>query len=161
MINCLIKHMKPSSTNKQQLSQVVDVINSLSIKECFTYRNSTWNLISDWFKKIINFNNNNENDLVKNYLNEEMANFLNDSNTDDFTTNNISVKLAKVILLLLDTNEEQIFKSSIETLSDKLVSCNKYIYMSTERIEKCLLILNSMIDFLKSILKFNLELELK
>ena len=148
--------MKPSSINRKQLNEVIDVINSLSIKECLTYQNSTWNSISNWFKKIINFNNNNEKDLVKSYLNEEMNNFLNESNSDDFTTYNISAKLAKFILLLLDTNEENIFKSSIETLNDKLISCNKYIYMSTERVEKCLLILNSMIDLLKSKFKFRL-----
>lgn len=148
--------MKPSSINRKQLNEVIDVINSLSIKECLTYQNSTWNSISNWFKKIINFNNNNEKDLVKSYLNEEMNNFLNESNSDDFTTYNISAKLAKFILLLLDTNEENIFKNSIETLNDKLISCNKYIYMSTEKVEKCLLILNSMIDLLKSKFKFRL-----
>ena len=121
--------MKPSSINRKQLNEVIDVINSLSIKECLTYQNSTWNSISNWFKKIINFNNNNEKDLVKSYLNEEMNNFLNESNSDDFTTYNISAKLAKFIVLLLDTNEEKIFKNSIETLNDKLISCNKYIYI--------------------------------
>jgi hypothetical protein len=147
----LIKHLKPATINKKQLNEVIDVINSLSIKECLTYQNSTWNFISNWFKQIIKFNNQKEKDFLKSYLNEEMNTFLNESNTDDFTTYNISAKLAKFILFLLDTNEEHIFKSSIETLSDKLISCNKYIYMSTERVEKCLLILNNMIDLLKSI----------
>ncbi len=147
----MIKHLKPATINKKQLNEVIDVINSLSIKECLTYQNSTWNFISNWFKQIIKFNNQKEKDFLKSYLNEEMNTFLNESNTDDFTTYNISAKLAKFILFLLDTNEEHIFKSSIETLSDKLISCNKYIYMSTERVEKCLLILNNMIDLLKSI----------
>lgn len=62
---------------------------------------------------------------------------------------NTSNKLAKLILILLDTNDETVYKATLESLIDRLMSCNKYLYMSMQAVEKCLFIVSSMIKYLR------------
>lgn len=146
-MNGLMKHMQPQSLDRQRLKDFVDLLNSASTRECLAYKNSTWNSLIDWFKQVLQKSENVG--LVSKYLNDELNDFLNDSNTE-FTAENSSAKLAKIILILCDTNQEVVYKKVIETLVDRLINCNKYIYMSTERVEKCLFIFSFMINHLRS-----------
>ncbi len=63
-----------------------------------------------------------------------------------------SFKLTKLILIECDClkqTEKQIFSKPIvvDSLRDKLTNCNRNIYMSKDRVEKCLFIFNFMISF--------------
>ena len=53
---------------------------------------------------------------------QEFNNFIDDSNTNEFTYTNESEKLAKFILLFCDTSKEDSFKKTLEALTDRLLN---------------------------------------
>ena len=147
MIKSLIKHINPKELNARSVKDFFDFIGMLSSRECLAYKNTTWNAIVDWLDKAITSDSK---ELVLPFLFQEFNNFLEDSNTNEFTYSNESAKIAKLILLFCDTSKETTYKKTLEALTDRLLNCNKYVYSSSEKVEKCLLIFNSLIDYLKS-----------
>jgi hypothetical protein len=78
---------------------------------------------------------------------------------DEISMSSQGSKLAKLMLILFDADtrhsssqnrSEAIFKRQLDFLEDKLVNCNRYIYMSSERIERAFVILNSMVTLVNS-----------
>ncbi len=153
----LIKHINPKELTAKFVKDFFDFIGMLSTKECLAYKTTTWNSIVDWLEQAINSESK---DLVQPLLFQEFNTFLEDSNTNEFTHTNESVKIAKLILLFCDTNSEKAYKITLESLTDRLINCNKYVYSSSEKVEKCLMIFSSLIDYLKSnlclVYQFNL-----
>ena len=130
------------------LANSIDLINVLSVKECLTYRNSTWNAIVDWFDEVLGAKVDNL-DLVANYIDKEFQKYSNEVNIDEFTLKSRSAKFAKLLMILADTKaDEKILKKTLDSLLDRLYSCNKYVYIASEKVEKCLLILNNMLAYI-------------
>ena len=146
MTKSLIKHLKPKDITSKSLKDFIDFIGMLSARECLAYRNSTWISIVGWLNDALMSNY----ELISPLLHQEFTNFIEEPNSDDFTNISESSKLAKLIMLFCDTSKESTYKKTIESLTDRLVCCNKYVYSSSEKVEKCLLIFNSMIGYLKS-----------
>ena len=88
--------------------------------------------------------------IVSDYLNTELNNFLNETNSNEFTLTSKSSKLAKLLLILFDASVQSVYKKQLELLVDRLANCNKYIYMNNERVEKCLFIFNVMMSLIRS-----------
>ena len=115
--------------------------------------NSTWNLIVKWFKSIL-YNSSNEIDLEKtkfitSYIEKEFDDYYNSSDFNEFIVKNTSLKLSKLFLILSDVNDGILNKISMQ-LNDRLYSTNKYVYMPSQKVDKCLVILNNMIKLVKS-----------
>jgi hypothetical protein len=146
MTKALIKHLKPKDLTANSFKDFIDFIGMLSSRECLAYKNSTWTLIVEWLQEALNSNF----ELISPYLFQEFTNFIEETSSNDFTILNESSKLAKFIILFCDTNKESTYKKTIEALTDRLLCCNKYVYSSSEKVEKCLLIFNSMIGYLRS-----------
>ena len=143
----LIKHINPKELTAKLVKDFFDFIGMLSTKECLAYKTTTWNALVDWLEQAMNSESK---DLVQPILLQEFNTFLEDSNTNEFTHTNEPVKIAKLILLFCDTNSEKAYKITLEALTDRLNNCNKYVYSSSEKVEKCLMIFSSLIDYLKS-----------
>ena len=111
-----------------------------------TYNNSTWVSLINWFNNAIDSNAAFK-EVLSDYLYLEFNKFMDESNSDEFTLANSSSKFAKLFLIFSDTNNLKIYQRPLEAITDKLVNCNKYIYMNGERVEKCLLIFDSMMGF--------------
>ena len=137
-------------------------LNALSTKECLTYNNSTWISLINWFNNAIDSNLTFK-EMLSDYLNIEFNKFMDESNSDEFTLVNSSSKFAKLFLIFSDTNNLKIYQRPLEAITDKLVNCNKYIYMNGERVEKCLFIFDSMLGFTTSnlIIMFQIKLNEK
>ncbi len=132
---------------------MVDFVNGLSIRECLVYKNSTWNLIEDWFKTTLKSANESisNKEMISKFLSEELNEFLEKDWIMDQSLIQIkSNKLAKLFLVLFDSGEELIYKNSLQFLLDKLTSCNKYLYMKAEVTEKCFFIFNSILSQIQS-----------
>jgi hypothetical protein len=147
MTKSLIKHISPKELTTKSVKDFFDFIGMLSTKECLAYKNSTWNATVDWLEQALNSGSK---ELVQPLLLQEFNNFIDDSNTNEFTYTNESEKLAKFILLFCDTSKEDTYKKTLEALTDRLLNCNKYVYSNSEKVEKCLMIFSSMIGYLKS-----------
>ncbi len=147
MTKSLIKHISPKELTTKSVKDFFDFIGMLSTKECLAYKNSTWNATVDWLEQALNSGSK---ELVQPLLLQEFNNFIDDSNTNEFTYTNESEKLAKFILLFCDTSKEETYKKTLEALTDRLLNCNKYVYSNSEKVEKCLMIFSSMIGYLKS-----------
>ena len=135
------------------MKEIIDLINILSSTECLVYLNSTWNLIVKWFKSIL-YNSSNEIDLEKtkfitSYIEKEFDDYYNSSDFNEFIVKNTSLKLSKLFLILSDVNDGILNKISMQ-LNDRLYSTNKYVYMPSQKVDKCLVILNNMIKLVKS-----------
>ena len=116
------------------------------MKECLTYGNSTWNKLVEWFT--IASQTPKGAQLISSYLNTELNRLLVSPNIDEFSSNGLCSKMAKLILILSDSaGQEDLVKKSIESVVDKLFNCNKYIYMSQEVVESCLGVFNSMLSY--------------
>ena len=59
-------------------------------------------------------------------------------------------KFAKILLILSDTQLKEVYEKIVGMIIDKLVNCNKYVYGSAEKTEKCLMIFNRMIYYVSS-----------
>ena len=117
------------------------------MKECLTYGNSTWNKLVEWFT--IASQTTKGAQLISSYLNTELNRLLVSPNIDEFSSNGLCSKMAKLILILSDSaGQEDLVKKSIESVVDKLTNCNKYIYMSQEVVESCLGVFNSMLSYI-------------
>jgi hypothetical protein len=88
--------------------------------------------------------------LVSNYLSLEFEKYLDQVDSDEFTLFNTSTKLGKLLLIYLDTGCLEIYQKPVQMIKEKLLNCNKYIYMNAERVEKCLYIFDAMVNCLKS-----------
>jgi hypothetical protein len=149
--------LKPSEVDELTLREIVDLINVLSDKECLVYMNSTWNLVLNWFKSILFKNSTNEIDserlkFLTNYIENEFENYYNSNDLNEFLIKNNSLKLSKLILMLSDVSVETILNKISIQLNDRLYSANKYVYMPSQKVDKCLIILNNLMKLVKSIL---------
>jgi hypothetical protein len=90
--------------------------------------------------------------LLGQYLIDELRSFTSNSENLDnlFTLLNESKKFAKLMLMVFDTNKEAIYKNATELLTECLVTCNRYIYMSADKIEKFLFIFGLMLQHVNS-----------
>jgi tRNA G18 (ribose-2'-O)-methylase SpoU len=139
LLQALLKHSKIS--NSDEFQHFFDSINIISVKECIQYRNTSWFELVNWF----NNENNNKFKYLK-YLDTEFNQFIElETNTDEFSIQNRSIKLAKLMLILTDLTNTNV--KQIDLILDKLTNCNRNLYMSSERIGKCLFIFNFMISF--------------
>ena len=155
LLQAFLKHtkLKDILAEAETFQLFVDSVNMFSIKECLRYDTSSWSSLVDWFREL---SAQNEPNLVR-YIETEFNQFIeHDSNTDcEFTMQNKSAKLAKLILIHSDcvspkmANNSTLPFKSIDCLRAKLVNCNRNVYMSTEKIEKCLFVFNFMISFVK------------
>lgn len=133
-------------------------MNMISNKECLLYNNSTWSLLVEWFKNLITDEKINKLDqnrfkLLSTYVENEFNEYYNSSEANEYTTKNSSLKLAKLVLMLSDVNDDLINKI-LFVLIDRLCSANKYIYMPSQKIDRCLFILNNMLKLFKSKLNY-------
>ena len=134
------------------LKELIDLINSFSTVECLIYRNATWNSLVEFFK--FNGLGNKEeaykkDKLLNDYLENEFNHYYNSNDLDDYTIANNAFKLSKLILLFSDVNSS-IVEKVLLALNDRLLSANKYIYMSSQKIDKCLFILNNALKLIRS-----------
>ena len=146
--------LKPPEVDELTLREIVDLLNVLSNKECLVYMNSTWNLIMSWFKSVIFKISKSEIDnerlqFLTNFMEKEFENYYNSNDLNEFLMKNSSLKLSKLILMLSDINEMILNKISIQ-LNDRLYSVNKYVYMPSQKVDKCLVILNNLMKLVKS-----------
>ena len=127
----------------------------LSNKECLVYLNSTWNLTVNWLKCACASSNEgdstNDRFLAK-FIENEFESYYNSNDLNEFLVKNNSSKLSKLILMLSDVDDKILNKITIQ-LNDRLFSANKYIYMPSQKVDKCLIILNNLLKLVKS--KFN------
>lgn len=77
-----------------------------------------------------------------------MALFLDESQSSDYNIQKSCAKFAKLILIYADINREEIYSKSVMLLIDKLLNCNKYVYASGERVDKCLVIFVNMLSYI-------------
>lgn len=133
--------------DEQTLKNVIDIINSLSSKECLVYQNTTWYLLVDWVKNCLNLDKNNL--LFKNFILNEFDVFTNDQSSNQFSTNFTSNKLAKFLLILMDTKIEAIYNPILSSIADRIASCNKYAYRSSGVIEKTIFTFNNMVNLVR------------
>ena len=146
--------LKQPEVDELTLREIVDLLNVLSNKECLVYMNSTWNLIMSWFKSVIFKISKSEIDnerlqFLTNFMEKEFENYYNSNDLNEFLMKNSSLKLSKLILMLSDINEMILNKISIQ-LNDRLYSVNKYVYMPSQKVDKCLVILNNLMKLVKS-----------
>lgn len=76
--------------------------------------------------------------------------FINEENSSDYTNKTMSRKIAKLLLILSDTQLKEVYEKMIGMITEKLVNCNKYVYGSAEKVEKCLMIFNRMLSYVTS-----------
>ena len=149
--------IKAVSCTRQTLSDVLDAINSVSLSECLCYGNATWHAVVKWFGSLVQ-RKEIDGSLVADLLNDEIVqSFISSSSNgiaaDEFTMLHTSLKYAKLLLVLLDVGDAADGVSTaaiLDTLRTRLVSCNRYVYMSMERVEKCLFIFSGMLGLLKN-----------
>ena len=133
----------------------MDYLNSLSTKECLMYNNSTWKCVVSWLKKLCLLDSQHPK-LIKTYLNDQIDTFLSTSSSSDFySTLSGSNKIAKFILMLADcvvdgtkslvAAAEECCRQTTELLIEKFTTCNKHVYASGEKMEKCIFIFHFMI----------------
>lgn len=77
-----------------------------------------------------------------------MSLFLDETQSSEYTIQNSCAKFAKLILIYADISREEIYSKSVLTLIDKLLNCNKYVYASGERVDKCLAIFVNMLSYI-------------
>ena len=134
--------------NSEIVKRVFDFINTLSSNECLKYENTTWNIVTELFKSLLNEPEKRE--MINKCLDEEFNDFLNENVVEHSTILNKSNKISKIFLILFDSDQELVYKKQLEILMDHLSSCNKYIYMKFHIIEKCFFILNNMLSLTQS-----------
>ena len=134
--------------NETSLKDFTDAMNCFSMRECLTYGNSTWKKLVEWFKSSAQTQTGAR--LISVHLSTELGKLLTGQSLDEFTTNNLCSKVAKLVLLLSDAGLIESFKNPIEQIIDKLANCNKYIYMSEQVVANCLEIFNLMISYINS-----------
>ena len=126
----------------------VDLISVLSVKECLAYRNSTWNALVAWFDELFTAQADNL-PLMASYLDKEFQQYSNEVNMDEFALKSRSAKFAKLLLILADTTADaKTCKKTLDAILDRLYSCNKYVYIAAEKVEKCLFILSNMLAYI-------------
>ena len=136
LLHSLVKHTK--SFDLASLNDFVDALNVFSIKECIQYNNSSWKLITNWFKQI-------DSNTLFQFVETEFNKFIDIEINNDYSIQIKSNKLAKLVLIVSELDQVQL--RLVEQLVEKLKNSNRNLYMSTERIEKCLLMFNFMISF--------------
>ncbi len=119
----------------------------VSTKECLAYETSTWRGLTNLLNDLIKASPENA-VMIRTNLESEISLFLDETQSTDYTIQNSSAKFAKLILMYADINQEEIYSKSVLTLIDKLVNCNKYVYASGERVEKCLTIFINMLSYI-------------
>jgi hypothetical protein len=134
--------------NGETLKSIAELVNILSTVECLAYQNSTWNIVLDWFRTVINNSTNNV-ELVGRYLDSELNELLDEASIDYHSSLSRARKLAKLFLMMFDTNQDGVYIKPVSTLMDRLVSCNKYLYMKAHTIERCFFVFDSMLDLVK------------
>lgn len=132
----------------------MDYLNSLSTKECLMYNNSTWKCVVSWLKKLCLLDSQHPK-LIETYLKDQFDTFLSTSSSDFYSTLSGSNKIAKFILMLADcvtddtksrvTTAEECCRQTTELLIEKFTTCNKHVYASGEKMEKCIFIFHFMI----------------
>jgi len=153
LLQAFLKHTKITDlfAEAETFQLFVDSINMFSVRECLQYEISSWSSLVDWFRELALTN---EKNLIR-YVETEFNEFIereSSGDCDEFTMQSQSAKLTKLILIECDClkqTEKQIFSKPIvvDSLRDKLTNCNRNIYMSKDRVEKCLFIFNFMISF--------------
>ncbi len=145
--------------NGETLKHTADFLNILSTKECLAYQNTTWNFAIDWFAKAMKSPSNKE--LIAKFVDAELNELLEEASIDHSSSLTRSNKLAKLLLMLFDVNEDVVYKKPVNTLLDRLSSCNKYLYMKAYTIERCFFVFDSMLNLTKSNINLVLILKLK
>jgi hypothetical protein len=138
------------NVNAQELKAFFNVINSLSNKECLVYQNSTWKSMINWFKLNPNeISSQEQSYLISNFLSNYCQEFLAEATPSNrsFDQNKVS-KISKLLLILIDTNQNELFSETLATITDCLLTCNKYLYMKGDKVEKCIFIFNNIIQHL-------------
>ena len=118
------------------------------------YNNSTWKCVVSWLKKLCLLDSQHPK-LIETYLNDQIDTFLSTSSSDFYSTLSGSNKIAKFILMLADcvadgtkslvAAAEECCRQTTELLIEKFTTCNKHVYASGEKMEKCIFIFHFMI----------------
>lgn len=137
--------------NLECFKYTIDFLNNLSVRECLTYGNCTWKLVTNWLKQVDQFHKTPQTNLIKIYLTNEINEITATTNLNNFeelfsAQNAKLTKMAKLLLMLydVDDNSMQCHKSTTEILIDQISTCNKYVYASMKKLEKFIFIFHYM-----------------
>lgn len=145
IVKTITKHLNPLNLSDDIFREIIALIHSVSSQECITYLNSTWNILIKWLDEAIQ----QDPKKIGLFIENEFNSFYSSSDVDEYNLKYTSIKLGKILLLLSDTNTlitEKIFIS----IADRLLSANRYLYMSSQKIDKCLFIFGSMINLINT-----------
>lgn len=87
--------------------------------------------------------------IFQKFLSNEFTEFTNDQSCDQCSTVFKSNKLAKFLLILMDSKADGIFNPILESIIERITSCNKYAYRSPGLIERTVFIFNKMINIVR------------
>lgn len=104
-------------------------------------------MLIEWVQSCLNLEKNYL--IFKNILLNEFNEFTNDQSCDHSSAVFKSNKIAKFLLILIDSKADGIFNPILESIIERITSCNKYAYRSPGLIERTIFILDSMINIVR------------
>lgn len=132
---------KGEQLDLDMLKSLIDLMSHLSPRECLVYQNSTWILIVNWLRVILQ--DKEKKNMIKSYIADEFDQ-LSNVNLDQFSIVNRSNKLAYLFLIVFDATEDQlVYQKPIQHLTN-IVNPN------SGSIETGLFVLNAMLDHILS-----------